>query len=400
MPIDDRSILKIPDFRRLIFIGFISSCVRWLETLAIALFAYQATDSAFVVAILSMLRMLPMGLFGAFIGAAADHFEGRATLISIIVVSMTTTVLLAMLSSIGLLQVWHLGIAAFVNGVCWTADNPVRRMMLSDVVGANRVSSAISFDAGANNLSRIMGPVLAGVLLSYFQIASVFWFGVLLYCASWWVVISMHKREEAKPQKHGSWLAPVREGFLYLKKDQRLIGIFVLTVTFNIFGWPYTSMIPVIATDYLKLIPKDVGLLVSLEGVGGLAGALFFANFYRPHWYGRIYVAALVTYFITMIAFAISPWVPMAALFLFINGLGALGCSVMQATMVFRNSPLEMRARLLGVLSACIGTGPIGFVYLGFLADTLTPRVATVALALQGLVTLALTRRYWWPVFR
>ena len=398
MLVSSNSAIYIPDFRRLIFIGFASSCVRWLETLAIGLFAYKATESAFVVVMLSMLSILPMGLFGAFIGAAVDRFEGRSTLILLIMVSIVTSVSLAVLSSIGLLQVWHLGVAAFINGICWTADNPVRRMMLGDVVGIDRVGSAISFDAGANNFSRIMGPLLAGTLLSYFNITGVFLFGVLLYCVSGWVV--MNKREVPQNQHHGLLLGPVREGFLLIKKDPRLIGIFLITIIFNIFGWPYTSMIPVIATDYLQLVPKDVGLLASLEGVGGLTGAFLIAKYARPSWYGRIYVIAVAMYFATMIGFSNSPWTPIAALFLFMNGLGALGFSVMQATLVYRGSPIEMRARLLGVLSTCIGTGPIGFLYLGFLADTFTPRVAIVALAVQGLIMLVLTRRYWLLVFR
>jgi len=400
MLINSNSLLNIPDFRCLIFNGFISSCVRWLETLAIGLFAYKVTESAFVVATLTMLRMLPMGLFGVFIGAAADRFEGRSTLISILLVSMFTTIALAVLSTIELLQVWHLGVAAFINGICWTADNPVRRVMLGDVVGIDRVGSAISFDAGANNVSRIMGPVLAGTLLSYFDIEGVFWFGLLLYCVSGWVVIQMSKRKMPQYQHRGLLLEPVREGFLLIKKDPRLIGIFLITVIFNIFGWPYTSLIPVVATDYLLLMPKEVGLLVSFEGVGGLAGAFLFAKYARPHWYGRIYVTAVVIYFVTMICFANSPWTPIAALFLFINGLGALGFTVMQATLVYRDSPIKMRVRLLGVLSTCIGTGPIGFLYLGFLADKFTPQLAIVALAAQGLIMLILTRRYWWLVFR
>jgi len=69
-------------------------------------------------------------------------------------------------------------------------------------------------------------------------------------------------------------------------------------------------------------------------------------------------------------------------------------------TLVYRDSPVEMRARLLGVLSVCIGTGPIGFVYLGFLAEAFTPRAGTIALAVQGLLAMLLTRRYWAPLFR
>jgi len=68
---DLRPLLSTPDLRPLLFIGFVSYVVRWLQTLAVALFAYRITDSAFMVAIGSMLRLLPMGLFGAFIGGVA-----------------------------------------------------------------------------------------------------------------------------------------------------------------------------------------------------------------------------------------------------------------------------------------------------------------------------------------
>ena len=88
------------------------------------------------------------------------------------------------------------------------------------------------------------------------------------------------------------------------------------------------------------------------------------------------------------------------AVVLLLSGTGTVGFSVMQATLVYRGAPVAMRARLLGVLSVCIGTGPIGFLYLGFLADVLTPRVGTVALAAQGILALLFTRRYWTPVLR
>jgi len=80
--------------------------------------------------------------------------------------------------------------------------------------------------------------------------------------------------------------------------------------------------------------------------------------------------------------------------------MAGVGFAVMQATLVYRGAPVEMRARLLGVLSACIGTGPIGFMYLGFLADLLTPQTATAAIAVQGLLAMLLTRRYWVAVYR
>ena len=179
-----------------------------------------------------------------------------------------------------------------------------------------------------------------------------------------------------------------------------LMGTLIVTVIYNVFAWPFTSMIPVIGTDYLHLDPQGVGLLASCEGIGGLLGALLVAVFAHSAWYGRVYVGSVAVYLAMVIGFATAPAAPIAALFLLLLGVAAVGFAVLQATLVYQGSPVEMRARLLGVLSVCIGTGPIGFVYLGFLADVLTPRVGTVALAAQGMLALLITRRYWVAVLR
>ena len=85
----------------------------------------------------------------------------------------------------------------------------------------------------------------------------------------------------------------------------------------------------------------------------------------------------------------------MAGAVLLLNGLGASGFSVMQATLVYLAAPPELRSRVLGILSVCIGLGPIGFVHIGLLAEAVGPRAACVVSALEGLAALALTRRWW-----
>lgn len=258
----------------------------------------------------------------------------------------------------------------------------------------------MSFDVGTNNATRALGPVLSGVLLAHFGIASVFWLGVVLYALSLVAALQMHIRHRPGAAHAGSFITRIREGVAWLRGDRRLIGVLLVTVIFNVFGWPFTSMVPVIATDYLLLRPGGVGLLVSCDGIGGLVGALLIARLARPEWYGRIYVGAVIAYLATVIGFATAPNAPVAAAFLLVSGIVGVGFAVMQATLVYRGSPVEMRARLLGVLSVCIGMGPVGFFYLGFLAEVLTPRVATVALAVHGVLALLLTRRYWTIILR
>src|SRR4029079_4796104 len=98
-------------------------------------------------------------------------------------------------------------------------------------------------------------------------------------------------------------LAGIRESLAWLRRDRRLTGVFIMTIIFNVFWWPATSMVPVIGTDYLGLGPKGVGLLASCDGVGGLLGALLLAGVARAAWYGRIYVSAVALYLLMVVFF-------------------------------------------------------------------------------------------------
>ena len=119
-----------PDFRRLWLVGFVVFAVRWLEMLAVAVFAYQQTGSPFIVAMLTMLRMLPMALFGAVVGAAAERLERRTVLILVVISMLLSSLVLALLAWTGELAVWHVALASFIYGFAWTTDNPVRRTMI------------------------------------------------------------------------------------------------------------------------------------------------------------------------------------------------------------------------------------------------------------------------------
>ncbi|HEX2825039.1 MAG TPA: MFS transporter [Burkholderiales bacterium] len=393
-------LFSIADFRRLWLIGFTFSVVRWLETLALALYAYQLTASAFVVAMLTMLRLLPMGLFGAFFGAASERFDRRRVLILVVAVQTTVSLTLAVLASFDAIAIWHLASASFINGTGWATDHPVRRMMIGDSVGAERVGTALSLDTASNNGTRVLGPVLSGVLLAHFGIVSVFCFSIALYVPSLFAAIHIGMRREGSHARALSFFSSIREGLAWARNDRGLMGVFLITIIYNIFGWPATSMVPVIGTDALRLGPEGVGLLAACDGVGGLVGALLVAGRARPAYYGRLYVGAVAMYLVMVVLFAASPVAPAAGLALLLGGTSGAAFAVMQATLVYRSAPVHMRARLLGVISVCIGTGPIGFLYLGWLAEILTPAIATMALAAQGLVVMAATRRYWRPTLR
>ena len=384
-----------PDFWRLWLVGLVVFSVRWLETVVVGVVVYQRTGSAFMVAMMTMLRLLPMGLFGAFLGVMAEKIERRTALILVVLMMGCTSVALAILSWTGRLEVWHLGLASFLNGVAWATDNPVRRVMIGEVVGAGQMSTAMSIDVGANTASRMVGPTVGGLLLASVGIAGTFTLSVLLYGVALVAALRVRYRNTALPADAGAVLSRIAEGFALVRGNRRLIGTLTVTIIFNLFGWPYTSMIPVIGHDRLGLGPSGVGLLASMDGIGAFGGAILAAMFLRPAWFARIYLGGVTMYMAMLIVFALVPVTVVAGGALLLTGLGGAGFSIMQATLVYLAAPPDMRSRLLGVLSVCIGVGPIGFVMLGLEADAFGAHWATVATGLTGLLVLAVTRPLW-----
>ncbi|HYI30521.1 MAG TPA: MFS transporter [Bradyrhizobium sp.] len=389
-----RRMMEAPDFWRLWYVGLIVSTVRWLETIAVGVVVYQRTESAFLVSMMTMLRLLPMALFGVFLGALAERFDRGRTLLIVVLMMGVTSAVIAVLDGTGQLEIWHLAFASFINGCGWCTDNPVRRVMMGEVVGREQMGAAMSLDVGASNASRMVGPAVGGFLLAGTGIQGAFILGVLMYGTALWAILAIRSRI---PRVAGSEavLARIAEGFALVRTDKRLIGVLVVTVIYNIFAWPFTSMIPVIGRDRLHLGPEGVGILAAMDGIGAFVGALLVGLWLTPKWYGRAYLGGVVCYLITVVIFALVQSPALAGVALIMTGLGGAGFATMQATLVYLAAPLHMRSRILGILTVCIGTGPIGFLWLGWLADRIGSHNAVAVTGALGLLALAATWRWW-----
>jgi MFS family permease len=390
-----RWLLGEPDFRRLWLVGLVVFSVRWLEMLAVAVFAYQRTGSPFIVALLTMLRMLPMALFGALIGAAAERIERRTALVFVMMLMLLCSIALALLAWSGALEIWHIALASFISGLTWTTDNPVRRTMIGEVVGSERMSAAMSIDVGANNASRMLGPTVGGILLATVGIGGAFAVSVAGYLIAAIVAMRVRHRNAASPSTAAGVLERMIEGLVLVRRDPRLSGTMVITVIYNTFGWPFTSMIPVIGQDNLALGAAGIGLLASMDGVGAFCGAIVIALCAKPSHFARLFIGGVAVYLFMLPVFALASNSSVAGFVLLLTGVANSGFSIMQATLVYLAAPPEMRSRVFGVLSVCIGIGMIGFLHLGWLAGMIGATAAIVTIGVEGLVAMLLTRRWW-----
>jgi len=383
-----------PQVLLLVAVGAITSTVRWLELLAVGLFVFDRTGSAFLVASMTLLRMLPLAIFGAFAGALAERTRRTPVLRVTMAALAVLAAALAVLAARDALAVWLMAVAAFASGVFWAMDNAFRRTIISDMVPPARLASAIALDVLANNGSRMVGPLLGGVLVQASGVTGAFALAALLYLLCLALLLLVRHQDEAR-RSHGGVLTRLAEGLRYLHGHRTLTGVMAVTVIYNVFGFPFLSMVPVIGREGLQLSASAIGLLASIEGVGVLLGAVSLMLWLPERHYRRMYFYAVVLHQIAALLFAQSAWVALCAAALLSAGLAGAAFSAMQSTLVMLCAEPAARTRMMGVLSVCIGTGPVGFLHLGWLAEHLGAPWAVTVLALEGLLALWLTARAW-----
>lgn len=394
------SLLRERDYVLVWAVSLAMSVVRWLEVLAIGVYGYQLTQSAFLVTLLGMARMVPMALLSLWIAHLADRLARRTGLVLTIALQLACAAAVTALALAGELVLWHLAIASFVSGIAWASDSPIRRMLIGEIVGQHRMGRAMAIDVASNNACRMLGPAMGGALLAALGIAGAFGLGAILYLAALLTALAIRRRGITSAAGHGSTLSRLLAGLAIARASPRLVGVLLVTVIFNMFGWPYTSLVPVVAQDQLMLGPVGIGLLAALDGAGSLTGAVAIALFAREASYAAIYAGGVALFLVTLVAFALATDPVLAGVALFLNGLGGAGFAAMQTTLVYLWSPPELRGRMLGVLGLCIGVSPLGFLQVALLTRWLSAETTVVAIGAAGLLALALTWRWWRPILK
>lgn len=381
-------------FRRVWLAGSVIGTIRWIEFLATSVYVFELTRSPSQVALLTMLRMVPMALLGAFAGALAERLSRRGLLLVVLFSGIVTSLLQAWLAWAGHLQLWHIAVGAVLNGIFWAVDMPLRRTMLGELAGPGRTAAAMGLDSATNNATRMLGPGIGGLLLELVGIHGAFLLGALLYAIGW-VLLFQLRIQEATERGSFRILDRILDGLRLIRADRAMVGTLAVTIVFNVFAWPVTAMVPVIGEQHLHLTAFPIGLLMSADGLGALIGALLVATRAKPPRFRGLYLLGVAGFAVTSIVFALSPWPLLAGLAQVAAGFAGACFSTMQATIVFLSAPPAARPRVMGVLSVCIGTAVLGFLHLGLLADWLGGQGAVVASSLEALAMLALCALLW-----
>ena len=390
-----RLLLGNPRFLVVWAVGGLTGIVRWLQLFALGIYTFQITGSPLLVAVVPVMWMLPLALCGPFVGVIADRVSRKLLFVGSLALVFAVSVAMAIASSAAELGFPWIAVASVLCGVFWATDMPVRRRLLGDLADGD-LAAAMSLDSATSNATRMAGPVLGGAVLQTFGLTGVFLLSAAVFAASLVAIAFTPVPGPPRRAQSSYFVHELISGVRFVVGDSRLRWVFGITIVFNVWGFPSTSMIPVIGSGRLGLDPAMVGLLGGTEGFGAFIGAIVIALAVHPRAFAPLYLWGTTAY-LTLVGClgAVSLFVGGPVLsFLAASGVllavGLAGAcfSTMQSTLSYLNALPEYRSRVLGVLTLCIGTGPIGFLHVGWLAETFGAPAALMVTASEGLLAL------------
>lgn len=381
-----RELLRSPDFLRLWLVGAFANAMRWLELLASGLFAWEATHSAFAVTAVVALRQIPQLLFGAFAGAISEAVNRKLIFMLALVVPAVISTLLATLAFTGHLEVWHVALGNLVSGTMWSTEMSTRRRMVGEVAGPNRIVNAIALDSVTSAATRAVGPLLGGIAFEWLGMKGAYTVTALVQFAGAFAIAGLAHAQVTRRLDLLRIPQEITDGLRFAWTRPTILLVFGVTIVTNAFGFAYSGLVAPLGEGEFHVSPALVGLLAAGEPLGALlGGSLIAAGLLRMD--RRLAFAGGASLFmVALILMALSPSYWLAFALLVLGGFGTAGFGNMQSTLMLTEAPPEMRSRLMGVVTVCIGTGPLGQLAAGALSDGLGTRGAVIAMAAVGLV--------------
>ena len=372
---------------RLFFAGQLTSLVgTWMQTIAQSWLVYRLTGSATLLGLVGFASQFPIFVLGPVAGAVADSQPRRGSMIVIQTLMMLQAFPLAFLTFAGRIQVWHVMILATLLGVVSAFDIPVRQAFVAEMVGREDLISAIALNSSMMNGGRIIGPAVAGILVSLVGEGWCFLLNGLSYLAVIGGLIFITSGNNRPHEHEGSRVEAILEGFRFVWHTRPVKALLLLLGVSSLMGMPYTVLMPIFADDVLHGGPRALGILMGFSGVGALIGAATLAGRQGVRGLGRWVMLACAGFGASLILFSISRKFWLSTMLLVPVGFSMMVQMASSNTLIQSMVPDRLRGRVMAVYSMMfVGMAPFGALLAGLLAHLLN---APAAVGLGGVACL------------
>jgi len=388
------SSLKIRNYR-LYFIGqSISLSGTWMQTIAQAWLVLKLSNSGTALGLVVALQFLPVLLFGAMGGVFADRMSKRKILFITQTGSGLLALFLGILVATDLVQLWMIYFLAAALGFINAIDNPTRRTFILEMVGNDELRNAITLFSTLFNLSRVIGPAIAGGIIAGFGLAFCFLFNSVSYLAVLFCLYFMRTEELHRSQPVKKAKGQLREGFKYVSNSPLLKNVLFMMAIIGTLTYEFQVNLPLIAKFTFLGDATYFALLNSAMGIGAVVGGLATAS--KKQTTARGLIKTAFGFGIAIIIASIAPSFHYALVAMFVVGIFSITFTAQGDTLLQLESTPTMRSRVVALWSvAFLGSTPIGGPIIGLLGEYISPRwslatsgIAAVVAAVVGFITL------------
>lgn len=363
------------------------------DILARSWLTWQLTGSTVAVALVNLARAAPMLTLGLFGGVVADRFDKRRVLIIIQIWTIAVYSVMTVIVFTGVVQLWHVYAYAFLIGIGFAMNQPVRYSFIPQLVGKEHLLNALSLSSIAINSTRLGGPAIIGFLiaLSGNNVGPAYAVSAGFYVIALWSTTMIGHTEAAESGKpRGSMVSQLFEGFRYIGENRLILALVLLALGPLAFGHSYTTMLPAFATDVLGRGAESIGAIQSVGAIGGLVGGLFIASRGNIPYKGRVMLVSGFMYGAMLMLFGFINVFALVFPVMILIGMSQTIFRASNNTTLLENAPARMRGRIMSVtlLDTALGSGAA--VLGGFVADNAGVPTAlfTVGAICFGIVAL------------
>jgi MFS family permease len=362
----------------------------WMQNIALAWLVIELSHSPLAVGGLAFCRFVPFTLFGLFAGVVADRVDNRRLVIATQSTSMALSALLAALSSSGTASLPVVYVLAVLLGTTQVFDSPSRQALTYQMVGPDELPNAIALNSSLFNMSRVVGPALAGVVLAATGAGICFVLNAISFLAVLAGLLAMRRDELYPVERHELptvWKG-TREGLAYVLRSHDVSMILVIVTVMSTVGFNFNVILPLLASDTLHAGARAFGLLSACFGAGALGGALAAATLGRASW--KALLAGLSGFSVAMLAMAPIHVTWVCAVLLFFLGGSFTLLTANANALVQMEVPGHLRGRVVGLyLFAFLGLAPVGGLVAGWLVDVGGTELAFAVAGLTGALIAA-----------
>ena len=359
-----------------------------------------ADDSPLALALVMVSFSVPSTFVSLIGGALADRISRKRLIVMSQSGSAALTLLLGVLDFTGVVAFWHVLAIGFANGSMMALSMPSRQAILSDIVPEESLMNAISLNNSAMNLTRIIGPALAGLLIVFIDTSGVFFLvaGIHVFAAGSMAMVKAGSTPSTATRRGMG--GDIKAGFAYAASDRAMLGVILLMLLSTLFGSSYWALMPAWAREALDVQSDGLGILMTIMGVGALVGTLGLAAIPNIKRRGLMLLASCLIWGVALAAFSQTTSYSVAVPFLLVLGLASAVFMSLNMTMMQILAPPEMRGRMMAIGMMSFGAMPLSALPFGALAEA---RDSTAdALFISGILLAVATLIFWvaYPTFR